>query len=397
MRQGAMSVFATVFVLGCPSVHGPGARGYGATWHGTRGYCVVSGTLRPEADDCNTAVLSPEVSCEGGLPIPVTRETSPIDWESVAVGEAHACAVSAAGIAYCWGANDVGESGPSSEQGGCSLHRIGESGQVVAVGVRRGVSTLLDARGSLFGLGYTDGAIPGAPPAGHVSGGSYRFLPEVPGVTVALDAHGGSTCVISDDSVVSCWGTLMSDSQGGALESSVPMWQRLPGLSLRGVAIGGTAACVASADQVRCWQQSEALWRVPPGAAWQGGWQEDGGLRVGTVWRLDGGLIQDVCVLDDSVCVLLGSGEVRCLAVPDDEESVVVASGATAIACAGGTVCVGRDDGVLCGDVASGVAQEFSASGSRALSLSSQVLCNIDRSGGLQCWARRMAGTGSLL
>lgn len=270
------------------------------------------------------------------------------------------------------------------------MHRVADVGDVVVAGVRVGVTTVLTETGDLFGCGYTDGALPGGPPGSHVFGGAYGLDIPGPGRAIALALDAGSTCIASEGSTVACWGNLFSAV--GAVQTAIPVWQRFSDLAIADVAVGRLAACASSREEVRCWQQAGELWQVSEHAGWGGGWTENGELRVGTSWRLATGDISEMCVRDGSVCAMMVGGAVDCFAPGVADDGLLVATGATSLACAGGVVCVGGEEGVTCTDEVSGAREHYLARGSRDVSASESVLCNIDAPGGLECWTRRAGG-----
>ena len=206
--------------------------------------------------------------------VPVTVATagvlSGVTLTQITAGFGHACAVSSAGAAYCWGANGNGQLGNSittqslvpvavSTSGvlsGLSLTQISadQNGQYTCALASTGAAYCWGA-GSFGQLGNGGvSSTPGVPVAVVTSGA-------LSGVTLTQIATGsGTTCALSSGGVGYCWGQDGNGELGNnsTTSSTVPVAMTTSGLgsgeTLAQVSLGTNFGCADdSASAVYCW------------------------------------------------------------------------------------------------------------------------------------------------
>jgi len=137
-------------------------------------------------------------------------------------GTAHTCAVTPAGLAYCWGANGDGQLGDGSTNA---------SSTPVAVGA--GLTFMTLSAGGAHTCGITSGGAAycwGANNAGQLGNGSVAASSTPVAVGgglrfASLSAGGTQTCGLASDGVAYCWGANGSGQlgDGSTTSSSVPV------------------------------------------------------------------------------------------------------------------------------------------------------------------------------
>ena len=227
-----------------------------------RGVARALWTIGPTVGD-NTLVVSAagvngRISAVGSEGLPAV---------AVVVGVGHACALTTAGEAYCWGSNASGQLGighadysahptPAPVTGGLRFTSLAAGGHHTC-----GLTTTGEAYcwggnwAGQLGSGSTDGARPAKVP------GEFRYS--------AISAGDRHTCAIDDGGIVVCWGdnSLGQMGRGGGRSDPVPYGvfpHPVPGrvVSLVGaVAISAAAnsTCVITNDgAVHCWGGNES-------------------------------------------------------------------------------------------------------------------------------------------
>lgn len=219
------------------------------------GSCAVDGggvlwcwgaNHRGQVGSGSGAALIPSPEIVNGL-------TSPV--RSAAVGQRHACAVSAPGGALCWGDNDYGQLGDATSM----ENRVPTPVYGLGSGVRQ------VAAGSNFSCALKEGGAVqcwGAAARGQVGSGEWAELFTVPQDVVGLSAGvkavaagAEHACAVRADDSLVCWG----DNTAGQLGSADPLPQNSPvpvtGLSqVAALAAGDRHTCaVGAAGAVFCW------------------------------------------------------------------------------------------------------------------------------------------------
>lgn len=203
----------------------------------------------------------------GCSPVPVAVP-SPWPWAEVVAGASHSCALTAAGAAWCWGADDSGQlgaDGPAICEGDDGGHRCALRPDSVATNVHfrqlaAGAAHTcgLTADGQAWCWGRND--------AGQLGIGSTRDASRPTPVQTgarfaALRAGGYHTCGLTPGGALECWGrngygqlgrmTLLTC--GGIPCGRSPGRARIRGQATR-VAAGFVATCAGTAaDEEVCW------------------------------------------------------------------------------------------------------------------------------------------------
>jgi uncharacterized repeat protein (TIGR02543 family) len=174
----------------------------------------------------------------------------------LAAGANHACAVTAAGAAQCWGNNADGELGNNS--------KVNSPVPIPVSGLASGV--LAVAAGTSHSCALTTaGAVQcwGANAAGQLGNGSTvaSLVPvAVSGLSsgvIAIAAGGTHTCALNSAGAVRCWGTNPFSAglgDGTANASAVPVAVSGLASGVSAIAAGGAHSCaLLSAGTVSCW------------------------------------------------------------------------------------------------------------------------------------------------
>lgn len=267
----------------------------------------------------------------------------------VSAGDEHACAVTATGRLYCWGANARGQLGDGTTRDSASPRRVALD-DVVSVSA---------------GAEHTC-AVAGTPPAIHCWGMNATSQLGIPGgdATSPRMVRAGSqvaagrrhTCGIDGDSLF-CWGA----NGRGQLGNGTTILSPAPALADTSVFLGDPARVVAgrahtcllaTSSQMRCWganDRGQAVTGVPgpdltrPAPAPVG---------VPSIRGLAGG--------GAHTCLFREGGEVRCVGAGNagqlgrgsaiDSAVVTITPGivATAISAGGSSTCAVEDGKVIC-------------------------------------------------
>jgi len=228
---------------------GDGASGSGASvshTYAADGTYEVTLTVTDALGQVSTARLSQTVTAGGGT-LPPAR--------SIAAGDGHACGNTAGGGLKCWGFNSTGQLGNGST--------TNSSTAVDVFGLDRGVVSVATAAYSTCAL-TEDGAVRcwGLNGSGQVGDGSNtnRSTPVavsgLGGGVVAISAGWEHMCALTSAGGVKCWGAGNSGQlgRGSSTASNVPV--DVNGLTSGVVAIstGVYHSCaLTSAGVVRCW------------------------------------------------------------------------------------------------------------------------------------------------
>jgi alpha-tubulin suppressor-like RCC1 family protein len=197
-----------------------------------------------------------------------------LTWKSVVAGWLHACGITSAGAAYCWGDNTAGQLGIGTVDA-TLLHLVPtpvattERFIQLSLGTRSTCGITVDHEAFCWGENWTgqigDGtrALKAVPTA--VAGG-YRFsyiavspgfgdgssapLPVIPGVQAGM----GHTCALTETGKPYCWGWNGSGQLGdGTTVDRLTPQQVTGGLSLTSIGLGGSATCGRSGNRIWCW------------------------------------------------------------------------------------------------------------------------------------------------
>lgn len=181
---------------------------------------------------------------------------------SIAVGRSHACAVTTAGKAFCWGSNSIGQTGAptrttcSDDAGriaGCSPIPQAVAGGLtftsIAAGANHSCALTVDGSAWCWGsnasgeLGNRSDSLSDVPVA--VAGGLHF---------TAISAGEGFTCGITS-SATYCWGSNIIGQLGAGItasRSTAPVLV-LGGFTFESITTGSRHSCGIAARAAYCW------------------------------------------------------------------------------------------------------------------------------------------------
>jgi alpha-tubulin suppressor-like RCC1 family protein len=179
-------------------------------WGGNSGGALGIGTS-PPASGC----WPDDPACLNAVPV---RVTGGLQFSAIDADE-HTCALTSAGIAYCWGSNFSGQLGVGDKNGpehcsggviegdGCSTEPVPVAGGRTFIAIEAGYnhSCALNAAGAVFCWGWNHSGVLGdgtslqqEHPAPVQVAGGYSF--------VAISAGGFHNCGLTADGSAYCWG-----------------------------------------------------------------------------------------------------------------------------------------------------------------------------------------------
>jgi alpha-tubulin suppressor-like RCC1 family protein len=199
------------------------------------------------------------------------------EFDTVAVGRAHACGIAATSSSAtrdveCWGANNRGQSGlPASPLAVSQPHHLGlgAKGNLLSVATGGDVSCALFENGTLYCWGANDHGQLGTGTAGADSSQPQQVVfPPGAGAVSAVAVGDGHACAVLDTSVW-CWGdngaSQLGGGPGGPIYSAVPgKVQKATGShvlgEVNGIAAGGQTTCtiLLSDPRVWCWGANDS-------------------------------------------------------------------------------------------------------------------------------------------
>jgi len=249
-------------------------------------------------------------------PVPVQGGLA---FASLSAGGEHTCAVTRAGVAYCWGANSRGQLGDSSTTDRLVPARV--AGTLAFVSVTAGAfhSCGLAAGSVAYCWGdNSEGQLGDTSPAslclsscgrGPISG-SFAPVPVSAGLVFAsLTAGTPHSCGVATGGAAYCWGDGAYGQLGnGSQNNSLVPVPVVGGLAFTSLSARQLHTCgIAAADTAYCW-----------------GWNPDGQLGIGsTSWngapgsttpaRVSGGLFfSSISAGGDHTCALTPAGAAYC-------------------------------------------------------------------------------------
>jgi alpha-tubulin suppressor-like RCC1 family protein len=191
-------------------------------------------------------------------------------FRSVVAGERHACGLTSAGAAYCWGSNRASQLGTEAATGECRT-RAGSrfydtwpcSGTPVPVGgglafVRLSAGLRVTCGLAADGAGYCWGAGMGATPTRVLDGAALR--------DIAVSAE-GRYCVVTSTGRVTCVGR-NDRGQGGDAETAAGIHRLESSLDFARLAVADDFTCgITTGGEAWCWgSDARGQLGVPPAA-----------------------------------------------------------------------------------------------------------------------------------
>lgn len=178
----------------------------------------------------------------------------------VSAGDGHSCVVTGNGEAHCWGANDHGQLGTGSAGGVFNTpQRVQLASPATALAGGRSHTCALVVGGEVRCWGAN-----GSGQLGDDTGvdTATPVNPRLePGLKVlAIAAGGDSTCAVTDDRFLHCWGDNSHGQlgDGSNLPRFSPVLVRGLTSNIRGVTVGAASACaVTLAGKSYCWGKND--------------------------------------------------------------------------------------------------------------------------------------------
>ena len=191
-----------------------------------------------------------------GLRLDCREQPTPIAsgarFAEIAAGDQHACALTDAGLAWCWGPNDDGRLGTGVVAPRSSPTPVAGDLSFAALTLGNRHTCALTPAGELFCWGSNAEGQLGAP-AGDAPA-PRAVLPELRFAEVAAGSR--HTCAITLDGALYCWG---SNTAGQIGDGSVGPQPALPTVvavegTAVGIGVGGEHSCAVTTDgAVWCW------------------------------------------------------------------------------------------------------------------------------------------------
>ncbi len=281
----------------------------------------------------------------GQLGIGVTPLESPVvqvasgetRFTSIAAGGLHTCALTAAGEAWCWGANDVGQAGlPAAITQPCgepihgwlcvpSPHPV-ETTLRFDVLVAGGANTCGFARDGMAYCWGSNGVGQLGTPTGEMCDGTPCArtpvaLPAAPPLRTLALGSAAHLCGLTADGTAYCWGAngggqLGIGSVGGAHQTPEAV---TGGLRFRAIAVGGEHTCaIATHGAAWCWGRDI----LPPG---------EGGVSFSSspVAIEDSPAFADLITGSWAACGITAAGRTFCWGINSAGEMGVTPAGLT--------------------------------------------------------------------
>jgi alpha-tubulin suppressor-like RCC1 family protein len=262
---------------------------------------------------------------------------APLSATTVSAGAFHTCALTSAGGVKCWGSNNSGELG----NGGTAASNVAIEVDGLGSGVKS-VSAGFEHTCAVTGAGSA--RCWGANDAGQLGNGSTQNSKspvQVSGLGSGVNAVSAGvwhTCAITDNGAVKCWGANNAGQlgNGSTNNSNVPV--RVAGMDSGAIAIaaGASHTCaLTSSHGVKCWGRNDS-------GQLGNGTTSSAGTVPSDVYGLSSG-VKAISASGEHTCALTNSGSVKCwgwnpngqMGDPVEPKPVEVAefgSGASAIA-----------------------------------------------------------------
>lgn len=210
---------------------------------------------------CWGANLEGQVGIASGLPVPTGAQTVSAPaallpttaFTAVAAGGLHSCALTAAGLAWCWGNNRYGQVGDSTVTGRAAPVRVTDSLGFASLVAGERHTCALRANGSAWCWGDNAAGQLGTGTAGSAA----TFPVPVAGglAFTALTAGQDHTCGLTSTGVAYCWGSNANGQLGnGSIASAAGPTPVGGGRLFRMLSAGAQLTCgIGTAGVAYCW------------------------------------------------------------------------------------------------------------------------------------------------
>jgi len=193
-------------------------------------------------------------SSGGFIPNPV-QVGNRTDWKSVAVGIDHTCAIDKDDRLWCWGSNDQGQLGASSEIKPGTPHLVGGKATWRQVTISAKYTCAIKRDSSLWCWGNNE--------RGQLGGGTKDKTSATPIMVKSskqwlfVDVKLGASCAVAQDNTLWCWGSHLlfpTDNKTRSVDTPIQMASNHP---WKTVAVGGEHLCAVKTDgTLWCWGYS---------------------------------------------------------------------------------------------------------------------------------------------
>lgn len=202
-----------------------------------------------------------------------------LTFASISAGGHNTCGLTAAGVAYCWGADDRGQTGTGGASGPCTgiPRQCTAPAQVagghlfssIAVGSTHTCAIRTDGATMCWGYRGNSNAMGTGPtlPASCVTPPPQDDLPYCPVPVLVTGGHvftrlasgSGVTCGLTASNAAHCWGSFSgAPGPGTGLPASDVPTAVSGSLTFSGIAVGGAHACgVTPAGAAYCWGSNQ--------------------------------------------------------------------------------------------------------------------------------------------
>jgi len=233
--------------------------GVAAISAGTAHTCAISAAGEAHCWGLNTnGRLGNGDQIQQSIPVKVAATMGSV--VSISAGDAHSCAVTAAGVAMCWGLNTTGRLGDGTATQRLTpveVHvtstEIVDNAQAIAAGFGHSCALLKTGRVMCWGRAELGQLGNGTMPA------ESRLAVEVNGLTdaIAIAAGAHHTCVVTRGGVVKCWGYNNYGQLGAAANDktnrAIP-WEVSGLTDAVAVTAGTNHTCAYTSDGTsKCW------------------------------------------------------------------------------------------------------------------------------------------------
>jgi alpha-tubulin suppressor-like RCC1 family protein len=194
---------------------------------------------------------------------PLAVTTGGIKFNFISAGAAHTCALTGAGVAYCWGYDEDGELGASPSSGTCNNLYVCSQTPVTVSG---GLTFATLSAGRVHTCGLTPAGVAycwGGNNTGQLGSAGFGGSNPVAvdgGLTFgSLSSGGGHTCGVTTAGVAYCWGDNSYGQLGDGTTQAQPAPARVAGgLTFLSVSAGWFHTCgVTTANALYCWGNNQ--------------------------------------------------------------------------------------------------------------------------------------------